>query len=158
MHSLRNTRSFHSPSPLRLTPEEAEALDFLLPLSLDYPAIDQWFRVKVVPGLRVGTRTMYRVERDGQLIGLGIAKNEGERKICTVRVDPGYFGKGIGVRIFDRMLHWLGDDKPHLTVSSSKLPAFERIFDMYKFRMTSKHPGLYVPTSCELGFNEQNLD
>lgn len=138
-----------------LRPSEAEALRFLLPLSNDYPGIDQWFATKVVPGLRIGSRTLLRIERDGYLVGLGIAKKEeDERKICTVRIAPSHVGKGIGVRIFDKLLTWLDEDKPHLTVSSEKLPSFERIFDYYGFSLTSKNQGLYLPKSVELGYNE----
>ncbi|AGB45322.1 hypothetical protein Mesau_02941 [Mesorhizobium australicum WSM2073] len=137
-----------------LSPSEAEALRFLLPLSSDYPGIDRWFATKVVPGLRIGSRTLLRIERDGDLVGLGIAKKEDdERKICTVRIAPSYVGKGIGVRIFDRLLTWLDDDKPHLTVSSEKLPIFERIFEYYGFNLTSKNHGLYLPKSTEFGYN-----
>ena len=152
--STESNEIFAPGAPLQLGPAEAEAMAFLLPLSEDYPGIDRWFLTKVVPGLRVGTRTILRVERDGHLVGLGIAKDEDEKKICTVRVSPEYFGRGMGVRIFDGLLRWLDDDKPHLTVSAAKLPAFERIFESYKFRLTSRHPGLYVPMSCEMGFNE----
>lgn len=141
--------------PGELLPEEREALSFLLPLSEDYPGIDVWYTGKVVPGLRSGTRTLLRVERDGELVGLGIAKNEPEeRKICTVRVAPSFTGRGVGVRIFDHLLKWLDCDRPHLTVSSVKLPLFERIFDYYGFMETSYQPGRYIPTACELGYNE----
>ena len=143
-------------SPLQLHSNEAEALAFLVPLSEDYPLIEGWFCDKVVPGLRSGRRTLLRVERNGQLVGLGIAKKEqGERKICTVRVAPSHFGRGIGVRIFDGLLRWLDVDQPHLTVSDAKLPLFERMFDYYRFRITSKHYGLYVPRKVEFVYNER---
>src|SRR5271155_2997607 len=81
--------------PLELLPHESEALSFLLPLSDDYPDVERWFYTKVVPGLRAGSRTLLRVERRSQLVGLGIGKNEpGERKICTVRVAPSHLGHG----------------------------------------------------------------
>ncbi|WP_206431418.1 GNAT family N-acetyltransferase [Sphingomonas koreensis] len=134
---------------------EAEALAFLLPLSEDYPGIDNWYLTKVVPGLRTGSRYLLRIERDGELAGIGIGKNEAdERKICTVRVAPHFANRGIGVRIFDGLLKWLDDDQPHLTVSNHKLPLFERIFDYYGFHMSSRVEGRYVPTACELGYNE----
>jgi GNAT superfamily N-acetyltransferase len=139
---------------MKLNGTEMRALAFLLPLSEDYPGIAAWFVGKVVPGLRHGTRFLLPVEREDRLVGLGIAKREdGERKICTVRVDPSYAGRGIGVRLFDGLLRWLDDDRPHLTVSSRKLPQFERIFDHYGFDMTSAHEGLYLPHAVELGFN-----
>jgi hypothetical protein len=143
--------------PLELLPHEAEALTFLLPLSDDYPNVERWYRSKVVPGLRVGYRRLLRIERDSQLVGLGIAKNElDERKICTVRVAPLHMGRGIGLRIFDGLLRWLDVDQPHLTVSAGKLPVFERIFDYYGFTVTSVREGVYVPGACELGYNERN--
>jgi len=138
-----------------MQPLEAEALSFLLPLSTDYPGIEQWFSTKVVPGLRDGSRTLLRVERQGGLVGLGIAKKEdNERKICTVRVAPSHVGRGIGVRIFDSLLKWLDEDKPLLTVNDNKLPMFERIFEYYGFNLTSHTEGLYLPSSVEVGFNE----
>lgn len=140
---------------LSMTPIEREALAFLLPLSDDYPGIDRWFLMKVVPGLRTGSRHILRIERNGTLAGVGIAKNEpDERKICTVRVAPAYANRGIGVRIFDGLLKWLDDDRPHLTVSERKLPLFERIFDYYGFNLSFTRSGLYLPTVCELGYNE----
>jgi ribosomal protein S18 acetylase RimI-like enzyme len=106
---------------LTLRDEEREALAFLIPLSHDYPGIESWFRCKVVPGLRTGSRLLRRVERHGQLVGLAIGKREpGENKICSVRIAPSYFGRGLGVRLFDEVLHWLNDDRPHLTVSEGK--------------------------------------
>lgn len=136
----------------------AEALEFLLPLSLDYPNIEHWYRRKVIPGFYRGTRQIIRVERDGRLVGLGIAKNEcGERKICTVRVSPAYFGRGIGVRLFDGLLRWLDFDQPCLTVSEERLPQFHKIFDYYGFKMTSSQLGLYTPRSVEVGYNEECL-
>lgn len=147
------------PQPLELNSLEAQALAFLRPLSEDYPEIGAWFTTKVVPGLRTGTRLLLPVERDGHLVGLGIAKNEPEeRKICTVRIAPNFAGRGMGVRLFDGLLRWLNDDRPHLTVSTSKLPQFERIFEYYKFDLTSMRNGLYVPRVTECCFNESQLE
>jgi hypothetical protein len=139
-----------------LTNHEKRALAFLLPLSEDYPEIETWFRNKVVPGLHLGTRVLLPIERDGELVGLGIAKNDaGERKICTVRVASNHFGRGMGLRLFDGLLKWLDDDQPHLTVSAGKLPLFARIFEYYKFDLTSTKTGLYLPLVKECCFNEQ---
>ncbi|WP_376995984.1 GNAT family N-acetyltransferase [Azospirillum himalayense] len=152
----------HARRRLDLTSEiqrdAAEALAFIVPLSTDYPGIKTWFNSKVVPGLIDGTRYLHRIERDGQLVGLGIAKLEPfERKICTVRIAPSYVGRGIGIRIFDSLLKWLDTDRPHLTVNERKIHAFERIFDWYGFNLTSVRSGLYVPNLSEFAFNENNL-
>ncbi|MDR6100994.1 GNAT superfamily N-acetyltransferase [Agrobacterium larrymoorei] len=138
----------------KLTNQELEALHFILGLSEDYPNIQDWYVDKVVPGLRLGTRFLLPVHREGELVGVGIAKNEGsERKICTVRVAPHHFGRGLGLRIFDGLLKWLDDDRPCLTVSSTKLPAFERIFDWYGFHFTGAEADVYVPGKQEFGYN-----
>ncbi|WP_311276824.1 GNAT family N-acetyltransferase [Methylobacterium sp. WCS2018Hpa-22] len=146
------------PPPLaadQLSCEAAEALAFILPLSTEYPNIEEWFCGKVAPGIQNGTRHLLRIERDGRLVGLGIAKSSPfEKKICTVRIAPEYVGKGLGVRIFDGLLHWLGTDQPHLTVSEKKLPAYERIFEWYGFKLTSKSRGLYLPSVTEVRYND----
>ncbi|WP_247473969.1 GNAT family N-acetyltransferase [Bradyrhizobium sp. 30] len=148
-------QSFFPDESVAMRPAEREALQFLLPLSSEYPHIEKWFRSRVVPGLRTGTRTLICVHRQGQLVGVGIGKNEvDERKICTVRVAPSYFGRGIGLRLFDSLLRWLDTDQPHLTVSEPKLPAFERIFERYNFTRTSSHLGLYVPGVAEFSYND----
>ena len=138
-----------------LTTDEERALRFLLPMSEDYPDIEYWFRQKVVPGLRIGSRNLILIERGDEVAGLGIAKNEdAEQKICTVRVSSNFYGRGIGVRIFDNLMTWLGNDKPHLTVSQSKVPEFERLFDHYGFKLTSVAPDFYRLGSTELYYNE----
>lgn len=138
--------------------EEQRTLSFLLPLSSDYPDIDTWFLNKVVPGSRSGTRRILHIERDGLLVAVGIAKKEeDENKICTVRVDQRYFGRGIGVRIFGDLMDWLGDDRPVLTVSEFNLSSFQRIFDHFGYMATSAKPNLYRLGSTEFGFNEKNI-
>lgn len=140
---------------LDLTVAEREALAFVRPLSPDYPGIEDWFIGKVVPGLRVGTRHLVRIERHGQIAALGIAKAEGnETKICTVRIAPEFVGRGMGIRVFDALMSWLGTDLPLATVSETKLGDFQRIFEHYGYRLTSVRTGLYVPGHAEYLFNE----
>ncbi|GAB9156737.1 GNAT family N-acetyltransferase [Bradyrhizobium diazoefficiens] len=149
-------RELHQTQPTTtISADERETLAFLLPLSVDYPGFERWYLTRVIPGLRDDTRRIVRVERDGKLVGVGIAKRDGtENKICTVRIATSHFGRGLGLRIFDSLLNWLGTQQPHLTVSERKLPAFERIFDYYKFQLTSAHTGLYVRDVLELAYNE----
>lgn len=141
-----------------LRPEEMDVLNFLTPISSDYPEIERWYLDKVVPGVRAGTRLFVKIERHGQLVGLGIAKNEnGEKKVCTLRVAPDYVGRGLGYRIMDDMLRWLDEDQPHVTVGAHKLAQFQRLFDHYGFDMTSQQNGLYVPGRTEIGYNGVQL-
>jgi hypothetical protein len=142
--------------PLLLTADEQGAINFLLPLSEDYPDFELWFRTKVVPGLHLGTRRIFRIERKGDLVGIGIAKREeSEKKICTVRIAQRYFGRGLGLKIFDGCLSWLDTDRPYLTVSEQKLPMFHRIFESYGFTQTSSQRGRYIPLITEFSYNEK---
>lgn len=148
-----NRSRLQGPQPLSIT--EMQVLSFLLPLSQDYPCIEHWYLTKVVPGLRDGTRLLLKIERHGQIVGVGIGKRDAsERKICTVRVAPTYFGRGLGPRLFDELLKWLDTDNPHLTVSEVKLPLFERLFDRYGFKCTSRQSGLYVKGVTEHSYND----
>lgn len=136
---------------------ERQNLSFLLDLSFDYPGIENWYRARVLPGVKAGTRLVLPIHRDGSLAALGIAKKEpGELKICTIRVAPSYQGRGVGVRLFEPLMCWLGTAKPHLTVSRARYPAFQRIFDWYGFQLTSVVNGLYLPGEPEYLFNEPN--
>ena len=143
---------------LGLSSEQQRVLSFLLPLSNDYPGIDGWFTSKVAPGVVVGSRKILTYERNGQLVAVGIAKKDPlEKKICTVRVDQSYFGRGLGVRVFADLMNWLDEEQPVLTVSNVKLPSFQRIFDHFGFVPTSATPNLYRLGSTEIGFNETGL-
>lgn len=138
-----------------LSAHELEALRFIMPLSPEYPGIAAWFPDKVVAGLRDDTRKLVSRERHGRLVALGIGKMmHDEKKICTVRVAPEYVGRGLGLRIFDGLMSWMGTSTPHATVSEEKLPEFERIFARYGFTLTSTHNGLYRPGKVEYLFNE----
>ncbi|WP_315921126.1 GNAT family N-acetyltransferase [Mesorhizobium sp. SP-1A] len=151
-----NNRSFLMIDDLR--PDELRVMNFMLPMSGDYPNIERWYLDKVVPGIRAGTRHFVKVERHGQLVALGIAKNEAdEKKICTLRVAPEYVGRGMGFLIMDDMLRWLDEDQPHATVGAHKLPLFQRMFDHYGFDVTSQKADLYVPSKIEVGFNGAQL-
>jgi hypothetical protein len=137
------------------SPLEKEILAALRPLSPDYPGIENWFLTKVIPGIDQGTRKIIRIERDNQLAALGIAKKEeGELKICTVRVMPRFTGRGLGLNVFDALLGWLETNRPHLTVSESRHSSFERILHHYGFKLTSVIRGLYLPGEVEYLYNE----
>lgn len=129
-------------------------LSFLQPLSQSYPGFENWFSSKVVPGVYAGTRHIVTVERDGMIAAIGIGKRDkDESKICTIRVSPSYENKGLGLRVFDDLLEWLETDRPVATVSEEKMPAFQRIFDRYGFKLTGSVNGLYRASKTEYIFN-----
>jgi len=132
-----------------------EILSFLLPLSSEYPGIQDWYFNKVIPGEQANTRKTIRIYRDNRLVGLGIGKKEAfEEKICTVRVLPEYAGQGIGSEIFERLMEWIGSDQPVITVNDSKVALFEPIFKKFGFRLTSIQRGVYAEGALEFFYNE----
>lgn len=140
--------------PLVLSPTEEEVLEYLRPLVSAYPGINHWFQQTVVPGLRTDTRRLEVVRQHGHIVALGIAKRDAEeRKLCTVRVLPGFQGQGLGHRVIDPLLRWLDCDRPFCTVSAATRPQFDRIFAYYGFAQTASHAGLYLPGRVEEMFN-----
>jgi GNAT superfamily N-acetyltransferase len=138
-----------------LSPIQVEVLSFLLPLSTEYPGIQDWYINKVLTGERDGTRRIVRIYRDNKLVALGIGKREkSEKKICTVRVLPEYSRQGIGSEIFHQLIEWIGESRPLITVSGSKASLFEPIFQKFGFQLTSVRRGLYAENSFELFYNE----
>src|SRR5437660_11437932 len=84
---------------------DPDVLDFLLALSPQYPGIDEWYRRRVLPGVGENSRCLVVHRRGGKIVAVGIGKDDQiEQKICTVRVAPDYQGRGIGVRICERVL------------------------------------------------------
>lgn len=141
-------------TPLVVRPSLNEVWQFIEPLSNEYPEIRQWFNDKVQPGVLCGTRKLFTVERDDRLVAVAIAKREdGERKLCSVRVAPEMYGKGLGVRLIEEAMGWLDERYPLLTVSEEKIGAFARIFDYFGYRQTRATVGLYRPGRTEFTYN-----
>lgn len=136
---------------------DRDILDFLMPLSKDYPNIDIWFLAKVLPGLEDNSRKIFVHVRNEKIVALAIAKKSNrEKKICTVRVSPDFTGKGIGVKLFIEAMNWLETSMPHLTVSEDKLPLFSKIFDHFGYKITSTHKSRYIPGKVEYLYNQDN--
>jgi GNAT superfamily N-acetyltransferase len=130
-----------------------DVVEFLLPVSEMYPDIQNWFLKKVIPGIYCGTRHIERIYLNNQLVALGIAKKSDEKKICTIRVRPGYENQGFGTQIIDSLIKWLGTDKPLITVAEEKISDFENIFKRYNFSLSYTHNSLYRREKIEYIFN-----
>jgi hypothetical protein len=133
----------------------ARILDFLASMTTSYPNIEQWFLLKVVPGLNEGSRYIVIVEEKEKIVAIGIAKREdGEKKICTIRVDTEYLGRGYATLLFENMFDWLGTRTPLITVEAEKVFEFKKIFEKYKFTLTSIKYGAYRLGRAEYIYNE----
>lgn len=121
-----------------------------------YPYFTEWFFEKVIDGHLRGERQIITEYSNGILAGIAITKStELEKKLCNVTVSSEFVNRGYGLKLFERAFELLETDKPFLTVSESKYPEFEKIFNYFGFKKTSEKNGLYQPGITELFFNER---
>jgi hypothetical protein len=119
-----------------------------------YPNFDDWLNSKVLPGIKLGQRTVIVEQRDGLPVGLLIAKHTNdERKLCTLRVRPEFEFRGMGIRLFNTAFEVLGTERPLLSVSELALPKFSRIFAHFGFACEESYQGLYLPAVQEFSYN-----
>jgi predicted GNAT family N-acyltransferase len=126
-------------------------------LSSIYPDFDRWYWSKVVPEAAYGTRHIDTVVRDGALVAVAISKkNEIERKLCTIWVDPAARGAGHGPRLIGRACAWLGTETPYATVSEEHIEELRPIIERMGWRETGQVMSLYRPGRTEFLFNQQD--
>lgn len=119
-----------------------------------YPNFDEWFFHKVVPGVISGERSIFIEQRNSSIAGILILKHTlEEKKLCTLRVRPGYESLGLGVRLFETAFEVLGTEKPLLSVSEETHPKFARLFDHFNFTQHETYLGKYLPLRKEFAFN-----
>jgi len=141
-----------SPSPHR--PDVARAYAAVAHLDGFYPGFEEWFWCKVVPGLGGGTRWLRVVERAGEVVGVAVAKAEGdELKLCMAWVHPRLEGSGLGVRLIREGCAWLGTDRPLATVPEELMPRFAPVLDRLGFTVGQVLDGHYRPGKREFVYN-----
>ena len=119
-----------------------------------YPNFQEWLNSIVLPGIAAGERTVIVEQRQGRPAGLLILKHtKEERKLCTLRVRPGFEYKGLGIRMFEAAFDILETSQPLLSVSEVALPKFSRIFQHFGFDCSGTYRGLYLPKVSELSYN-----
>ncbi|VEB24404.1 GNAT family N-acetyltransferase [Avibacterium volantium] len=133
----------------------------ILPSEEMYPGISDWFDKKVKSEvsnnpkereiLLVTTKEHNRLK----IIAILILKNKnGEKKICTIRVDEKYRKQGIGNALFDKAFKYLDTDSPLITVSEECDPSLKKLLKKYNFKQTSKKKNLYREGKLEYFYNE----
>lgn len=119
-----------------------------------YPEFDKWLAERVVPGLKTGERSILMEYRQGQLAALAILKDaDEEKKLCCLRVLPGFQDTGLGYRMFEKAFDQLETRSPLLSVAEERLPVFKRLFDHFGFELAGTHHGLYREGRMEFAFN-----
>lgn len=132
----------------------SEVLSHVRDLKDLYPHFDVWLTDQVLPGLSSGDRSILVEHRSGVLAGLAILKDDGfEKKLCCLRVLPGFQDTGLGYRMFEKAFDQLETRSPLLSVAEERLPVFTRLFDHFGFELAETHRDLYREGRTEFAFN-----
>ncbi len=82
-----------------------------------------------------------------------LKRNQEEQKICTLYVCNQYRRLGIGTRIVEESIIWLGNQKPVITFADYKLDMFQSIIRNFHWELTEVVKNKYNNHSVELYFN-----
>ena len=108
-----------------------------------------------MPDILTGTRDVIIITFNEEVVGVAIVKKEDdERKLCTVYVEPNYRDREITTKLLEEAFSFLGTTKPLISISEEKLDMFQGIIKKYNWEKTQVLPeGYYNENSREIVFN-----
>ena len=123
----------------------------------DYPNHKEWYFKKQLPAITTDERDILFVrnpENSNEIIAATcLKKTNEERKICMLYVCEKYRHQGIGTKIIEKALIWLGTTKPLITFADYKLEMFKPIIKKYEWQLVEVVENFYNCHSKELCFN-----
>lgn len=126
-------------------------------ICIDYPEHRYWYFKKHLPEILGDERNILFVRNphnSKEIISMAcLKKNLEEQKICTLYVSEKCRGLGIGTKIIEESMKWLGTTKPFLTIADYKLDMFRPIIEKYNWELTEIVEGLYNDRSREFCYN-----
>lgn len=132
LSDFRSQRTLFS----RLVFETYQLIDFI---GKDYEHLCEWYWGKAVPWIFSGKMEFFLALDCEKVIGVLIAKKEEkERKICTLFIDPKYSNNGIATHLINESFEFLGTRKPIITFSEYKLDQFTPILQKYGWQIDEK--------------------
>ena len=130
-------------------------------LKEDYPCYREWFYDVQLAGLCTDERDILLAHASNDpynIIGMACLKNTpAERKLCTLVIDNGYRGLGIGGNMVDAAIAKLGTNKPFFTVPDYKLGMFQALINQHAWQLEQRVHGYYNDRHSELCFNGKLL-
>ena len=126
-------------------------------LNSTYPGYKEWFFGKQVKGCRTPSRNIIFIKSEtGELAGIScLKKDEEEKKICTLFVNPDYRIHGIASLLLEESMKFLETTKPLVTFTKDKLDMFAKIIKKYEWQLTEIVEGIYNNGVREFCFNGQ---
>jgi len=123
----------------------------------DYPKHKEWYFLKQLPAIIGDNRNILFIrnpENTNEIIAMScLKKDEEEKKICTLYVSDKCRGLGLGTRLIEESMNWLGTTKPLITLADYKLEMFRPVIEKYGWTLTEVVTGLYNDRFRELCFN-----
>ena len=126
-------------------------------LEQDYPGFSSWYKTKVMPGLRGGSRHIYIATSDvnsDDIAAVMILKNSSEeKKICTLYVMEEFRLQGLGTTMVDLAMKSLQFDAPIITVSGSHRVGYEKLFEKFGVEHYQEYSNYYKTNETEHSYN-----
>lgn len=131
---------------------------FLMEANMPYPAFSVWYNNLFTDDLYLKPeREIMICEKEYRIAGVTILKRtKEEAKICTMYVAKQYRHNGIGQMLMELSLEWLKNQKPVITLDSSKEPEFTGILNHFGFALQKRSCGLYRPEKVELIYSRKS--
>ena len=120
---------------------------FLAKADMRYPNFAGWFNNLFDDNLQLKPdREIFFACKDDEIAGVAIAKStKEESKICTLYVEKEHQRCGIGKKLMQLSLFWIGEDRiVTITLDSSKESEFAGILRHFGFVLDSKKENMYT--------------
>lgn len=129
------------------------AYNALIQLNKEYPNFSLWYASLFRFGsiLDVDREMLLSVCGD-KVAGVAILK-QSEQKVCTLRVVDGFRGQSIGTSLLRESCELLGTSTPLITVSSTHLREYQKLFKRFGFKMEDRRYAYYSMLHSECAFN-----
>lgn len=125
----------------------------LWPLNAEYPFFAIWYKNLFSASLTLDNdREILLCLDNKRVAGVAILKYS-EQKVCTLRVSKGYRGRSIGTRLLTNSFELLDTSRPLITVRSTRLKEYQRLFERFGFRMEDRRYAYYSLLHSECAFN-----
>ena len=112
-----------------------------------YPAIDSWYKEKVLPGLKTGERVAYLAYEGATPVASAVLKLGEHSKFCHVRIRDGFRDLNLGRMIFTQMAfqvrQWKGVKDNYFTLPESLWNEKLGFFASFGFEKTTRSTHQY---------------
>ena len=146
--TILNTKEFNN--------EFNKIFKFIKDVIQIYPNSQQWYEVKVKEGLFDGTREIFYLKENDNILAICICKKDSiQYKICTLYVKEEFRNQGYATLLLENAFHYLNTTKTIISIPLKIVPYFEWIIKKNNWQLTSSNNN---NNFIELLYNEKELN